>query len=126
VIAAATQTFLSPHSVIPMVGASGAISGVLGAYILLYPRVRVHVLILLPFLITRVTWPAYALLGYWIVLQLFGGFTSLSQVEQGGVAFFAHIGGFLAGLILVRVFVSEDVLRRRPTPPASYYRYRTF
>jgi len=124
--AAATQTFLSPHSVVPMVGASGAISGVLGAYILLYPRVRVHTLIILPIYITTVALPAYVMLGYWALLQLVGGLGSLSEIETGGVAFFAHVGGFLAGLILIRVFVSEDVLRRRPTPPADYYRYRSF
>src|SRR5216110_3011164 len=123
--AAAAQTFISPHSVVPMVGASGAISGVLGAYILLYPRVRVHTLIILPIYITSVALPAYVMLGYWALLQLVGGLGSLSEIETGGVAFFAHVGGFLAGLILIRVFVSEDVLRRRPTQPASYYRYRT-
>jgi membrane associated rhomboid family serine protease len=125
VAAAATQTFLSPHSIVPMVGASGAISGVLGAYLLLYPRVRVHTLIILPIYITTVALPAYVMLGYWIVLQLLGGVGSLSEIERGGVAFFAHVGGFIAGLVLVRLFVSEDVLRRRPTPPAEYYRYRT-
>jgi len=126
VAAAATQTFLSPHSVVPMVGASGAISGVLGAYLLLYPRVRVHTLIILPIYITTVALPAYVMLGYWAVLQLVGGLGSLNEIERGGVAFFAHVGGFVAGLVLIRLFVSEDVLRRRPTPPAGYYRYRTF
>jgi membrane associated rhomboid family serine protease len=126
VAAAAAQTFLSPHSVVPMVGASGAISGVLGAYLLLYPRVRVHTLVILPIYITTVALPAYVMLGYWAVLQLIGGLGSLSEIERGGVAFFAHVGGFVAGIVLVRLFVSEDVLRRRPTPPAGYYRYRTF
>ena len=125
VAAAATQTLISPHSVVPMVGASGAISGVLGAYLLLYPRVRVHTLIILPFFITTVALPAWVMLGYWALLQLIGGLGSLTQLEQGGVAFFAHVGGFVAGLLLVRIFASEDVLRRRPTPPAAYYRYRT-
>ena len=125
IAAAATQTFLRPHSIVPMVGASGAISGVLGAYLLLYPRVRVHTLIILPIYITTVALPAYVMLGYWIVLQLLGGVGSLSELERGGVAFFAHVGGFVAGIVLVRLFVSEDVLRRRPTPPADYYRYRT-
>jgi len=126
VAAAATQTFLSPQSVVPMVGASGAISGVLGAYLLLYPRVRVHTLIILPIYITTIPLPAYVMLGYWALLQLIGGLGSLNEIERGGVAFFAHVGGFVAGLLLVRLFVSEDVLRRRPTPPAGYYRYRTF
>ena len=124
--AAAAQTFITPSSVVPMVGASGAISGVLGAYLLLYPKVRVHTLIILPIYITTVALPAWIMLGYWFALQLLSGLGSLSQIERGGVAFFAHIGGFVAGLLLVRLFASEDVLRRRPTQPASYYRYRTY
>jgi len=55
-----------------------------------------------------------------------GGLASLNELEKGGVAFFAHVGGFVAGVALVRLFVSEDVLRRRPTQPASYYHYRTY
>jgi len=124
--AAAAQTLISPQSVVPMVGASGAISGVLGAYLLLYPRVRVHTLILLPIYITTVALPAWVMLGYWILLQAVGGLASLNELEKGGVAFFAHVGGFVAGVALVRLFVSEDVLRRRPTQPASYYHYRTY
>lgn len=126
VAAAAAQIVLNTDSLVPMVGASGAISGVLGAYLLLYPRVRVHTLIILPIYITTVALPAYLMLGYWMLLQLLGGAGSLADLERGGVAFFAHIGGFVAGLLLVRIFVSEDVLRRRPTPPAGYYRYRSF
>ena len=123
--AAAAQTFVSPHSIIPMVGASGAISGVLGAYLLLYPRVRVHTLIILPIYITTVALPAWLMLGYWILLQVLSGLVSLNELEKGsGVAFFAHVGGFVAGLVLVRLFASEEVLRRRPTQPESYYRYR--
>jgi membrane associated rhomboid family serine protease len=121
--AAAAQTFISPHSVVPMVGASGAISGVLGAYLLLYPKVKVHTLIVLPIYITTVAIPAWVMLGYWAVLQLLSGLAGLNEIEKGGVAFFAHIGGFVAGLVLVRLFASDEVLRRRPTPPASYYRY---
>src|SRR3989442_2187649 len=125
IAAAAAQTFVSPHSVVPMVGASGAISGVLGAYLLLYPQVRVHTLIILPIYITSVAMPAWVMLGYWILLQVLSGLGSLSEIEKGGVAFFAHVGGFIAGIVLVKLFASEDVLRRRPTQPASYYRYRT-
>jgi rhomboid family protein len=122
IVAAATQTLITPQSVVPMVGASGAISGVLGAYLLLYPRVRVHTLIILPFYITSVALPAWVMLGYWAALQLVGGLGSLAQLERGGVAFFAHVGGFVTGLILVRLFASEDVLSRRPMQPSSYYR----
>src|SRR5688500_6204210 len=71
--AAAAQTFMSPSSAIPMVGASGAISGVMGAYIVLYPRVRVHMLVVLVIFITRIVVPAYLMLGYWFLLQLLGG-----------------------------------------------------
>jgi membrane associated rhomboid family serine protease len=122
IAAAATQTFISPHSVVPMVGASGAISGVLGAYLLLYPNVRVHTLIILPIYVTTVALPAWVMLGYWALLQLVSGLAGLTQIEAGGVAFFAHVGGFIAGLVLIRLFASEEVLQRRPTPPATYYR----
>jgi membrane associated rhomboid family serine protease len=99
-----------------MVGASGAVSGVLGAYLLLYPRVRVHVLVVLLFYITTITLPAYILLGYWILLQVLGGVPSLSGVDSGGVAFFAHIGGFVAGLLLIKAFARPEYLARRPRP----------
>src|SRR5467141_5411059 len=105
IAAAATQTFVSPHSVVPMVGASGAISGVLGAYLLLYPRVRVHTLVFLGLFVTTITLPAYLMLGYWILLQVLGGLPALAGADTGGVAFFAHIGGFAAGVLLVGVFV---------------------
>ncbi|MBI1967669.1 MAG: rhomboid family intramembrane serine protease [Gemmatimonadetes bacterium] len=116
VAAAAAQVFVSPTSPIPMVGASGAISGVLGGYLLLYPRVRVHTLIFLGFFVTTVALPAYVMLGYWILLQLLGGLPALAGVESGGVAFWAHIGGFVAGLGLVRLFAKEENLLRRPHP----------
>jgi len=105
--AAATQTFVSPSSIVPMVGASGAISGVMGAYIVLYPRVRVHMLIFLFVFITRIVVPAYVMLGYWFLLQLLGG--SAAQGE-GGVAFWAHVGGFLAGAVLISVFKDPELV----------------
>src|SRR2546427_385896 len=101
IAAAAAQTFANPGSVVPMVGASGAISGVMGAYVLLYPRVRVHTLIVLGFFITTVALPAYVMLGYWFLVQLAAG--ALSHGE-GGVAFWAHVGGFVAGGGVVRPF----------------------
>ena len=119
-VAALVQMLVQPQSVIPMVGASGAISGVLGAYILLYPRVKVHTLIFLGFFATTVTLPAYLMLGYWIFLQVLGGIPALAGLNGGGVAFWAHIGGFLAGLGLIRVFAKHENLLRRPTPPQSY------
>ncbi|HET9604926.1 MAG TPA: rhomboid family intramembrane serine protease [Gemmatimonadales bacterium] len=101
--AASTQTFLNPSSGVPMVGASGAISGVMGAYVLLYPRVRVHILLVLIIFITRIQLPAWVMLGYWFLLQLAGGASSLGS-QEGGVAFWAHVGGFAAGAILISVF----------------------
>jgi membrane associated rhomboid family serine protease len=112
VAAAAVQVAVQPHSVVPMVGASGAISGVLGAYLLLYPRVRVHTLVFLGFFVTRITLPAYLMLGYWILLQVLGGLPALAGPGTGGVAFFAHIGGFAAGMVLVHVFTRPENLRR--------------
>jgi membrane associated rhomboid family serine protease len=105
--AAAVQTFMNPASVLPMVGASGAISGIMGAYIVLYPRVRVHMLVVLVIFVTRIVVPAYLMLGYWFVLQLLGG--SMAS-EGGGVAFWAHIGGFLAGALLISVFKDPDLV----------------
>ena len=90
-----------------MVGASGAISGVMGAYVILYPRVRVHMLVFLFVFITRIAVPAYLMLGYWFLLQLLGG--SAAQGE-GGVAFWAHVGGFLAGAVLIWIFKDERLV----------------
>ncbi|HEU5170520.1 MAG TPA: rhomboid family intramembrane serine protease [Gemmatimonadales bacterium] len=108
--AAATQTFLSPSSPIPMVGASGAISGIMGAYVLLYPTVRVHMLVVLFVFVTRVAVPAYLMLGYWFLLQLIGGAASLGA--EGGVAFWAHVGGFIVGALLVPVFRDRELVAR--------------
>jgi len=113
VAAAATQMFVDPHSTIPMVGASGAISGVMGAYILLYPRVRVHTFVTLGFFLTSVALPAYVMLGYWFLLQLLMGAVGTLSRAQGGVAVWAHVGGFLAGLALIKLFANREYLERR-------------
>jgi membrane associated rhomboid family serine protease len=117
IAAALLQTFVTPDSIVPMVGASGAISGVMGAYLVLYPRVRVFTLVTLGFLITRMALPAWAMLLYWAFLQLVSGlFTGVSGA-QGGVAFWAHIGGFAAGLLLVGLFRRPDhVVAHRSSP----------
>src|SRR6266576_1045316 len=113
VAAAATQILVDPGSRVPMVGASGAISGIMGGYILLYPRVRVHTLVTLGFFVTTIALPAYVMLGYWFVLQLLmGAVGSVSRVE-GGVAVWAHVGGFVAGLALIKLFANRDYLERR-------------
>jgi len=113
VAAAAAQMLVTPRSVVPMVGASGAISGVMGAYTLLYPRVRVHTLVTLGFFVTTVTLPAYVMLGYWFVLQLLMGAVGTLSPTEGGVAVWAHVGGFLTGLLLVKLFANPEFLERR-------------
>ena len=105
--AALGQVLIDPASQVPMVGASGAISGVLGAYLLLYPRAEVETLVILGYFARLVRLPALVVLGLWIVLQLFSGLAALGMNASGGVAWFAHVGGFAAGLVLVLL------LRRR-------------
>lgn len=109
--AALLQVVADPDSIIPMVGASGAISGVMGGYLVLFPRVRVFTLVPLGFFITTVALPAWVMLIYWMALQLLGGFSSLATAgEGGGVAFWAHVGGFVAGVVLVKLFARPDYL----------------
>jgi membrane associated rhomboid family serine protease len=105
VAAALAQTAVNPSSAIPMVGASGAVSGVLGAYLLLFPYARVLVLFMIGFFWRFLYVPALIVLGFWIVVQFFNGLVSVAATggETGGVAWFAHIGGFLAGLALLFV-----------------------
>lgn len=107
--AAIAQVWTNPASVVPMVGASGAISGVMGAYLVLFPHVRVYAMVPLGFILTRVTLPAWAMLLYWAFIQFASGVTTVGQ-EGGGVAFWAHIGGFVAGVVLVRAMVRTDRL----------------
>lgn len=103
--AALLQAFLYPTSTIPMVGASGAIAGVLGAYLVLYPRARIASLVPIFFIFTVVEIPALIFLGFWFVSQLFQGWLALGGADLGGVAWWAHIGGFIFGLLMVRLFV---------------------
>ncbi len=104
VAAALMQAFLAPSSTVPMVGASGAISGVLGAYLLKFPGNRISVLIFFFFFIEIIHIPAIVVLSFWFLFQLLNGYLSLMPGLQGGVAWFAHIGGFVAGFTLIRVF----------------------
>jgi membrane associated rhomboid family serine protease len=108
----------NPNSIVPSIGASGAISGVLGAYILLYPRARILTLIFLGFFIRLMYIPAGVVLGIWFVLQLLSG--SMSGQNDGGVAFWAHVGGFLAGMLLVPLFKRRDI--RLFNPPVYHSR----
>jgi len=106
--ASLAHAFVNPQSTLPSIGASGAISGVLGAYVLLYPRARVLTLVFLGFFVRLMYIPAGFMLGIWFVLQLLSGSMS-GQGNGGGVAFWAHIGGFVAGLLLVGLFKRREV-----------------
>jgi membrane associated rhomboid family serine protease len=103
------QVLAATDSPIPMVGASGAISGVMGGYLLLFPKVRVYAMVPLGFFLTSVALPAWVMLGYWFLIQIVSGL--LSSTETGGVALWAHIGGFVAGIALIKPFVRPDYLR---------------
>lgn len=108
VIATYTHALSDPSSTIPMIGASGAISGILGAYLVLFPRARVHTLIFLGFFIQVIRIPAIIVIGFWIVIQFINGLLSRGFYGgSGGVAWFAHIGGFLAGVILIKLFLKK-------------------
>src|SRR5688572_10090101 len=116
VIAAGSHIVLDPRSPIPTVGASGAISGVLGAYLILYPRVRVRMLFWFLLFIRVIRVPAWAVLLWWFFWQVVAGLPQLMTVNRevsGGVAVWAHIGGFIAGVVLVKLFVNEELHRRR-------------
>jgi membrane associated rhomboid family serine protease len=104
IAAALAQILIAPDSTIPMVGASGAIAAVLGAYLVEFPRARVRSLVTLGYFIRIAQVPAVIVLGMWFVLQFFNGFLSLSATASGGVAYFAHIGGFVAGLLFIKPF----------------------
>lgn len=111
VAAGLTQVFIDIHSIIPMVGASGAISGVLAGYVVRYPRARVHVLIFLFIFITTIDIPAFIVIGIWFLEQLTNGLGSLGVNTTGGVAWFAHIGGFVAGLIFINLSRKIRIIR---------------
>jgi membrane associated rhomboid family serine protease len=111
-LAAAAHGLVNPNDLTPAIGASGAIAGVMGAYILLFPRSIVTAVI---FVVIPIPVPAWLMIGFWFVSQLFYGFGSLGpDTAAGGVAYFAHIGGFVAGLVLVNLFVigRRDRVRR--------------
>lgn len=111
-VASATQIASNPASPVPTVGASGAISGIMGAYLLLYPRVRVHMFFIL--FIVRI--PAWLVLIWWFGVQLLTALPSLSSPGpqvSGGIAVWAHVGGFLTGLLLIRLFVKPEYMEQR-------------
>ena len=114
-VALAAQVLVGPSSTAPTLGASGAIAAVLGGYIVLYPRARILTLVFIIFFVTIVELPAVLLLGFWFLEQIYFGAADLSNPlgGGGGVAYFAHVGGFLFGLALIGVFA----VRRSAQPP---------
>ena len=102
--AALAQTYIDPASTAPMIGASGAIAATLGAYLVLFPRARIQSLVFLGFFYQLIAVPAVIVLAFWFVLQVIDGVAAIGAIEGGGVAFFAHIGGFVAGAILALPF----------------------
>lgn len=105
-VASMAHAISTPHSIVPMIGASGAVSGILGAYVLLYPKARVLTLFTLGFFVRMIEVPAMMVLGFWFVFQFLN---ALIVKDAGGVAWYAHIGGFLAGMVLIIVFKRSDV-----------------
>ncbi len=111
IVSGTVQLLLNFGSPVPTIGASGAIAGVMGAFLILYPRARVVTLIFIIVFITTIELPAAFMLIYWFAIQLISGLTSFSSfTDQGGVAWFAHVGGFLAGILIVKAFLGN---RRR-------------
>ncbi len=100
IVAAFAHVALNPNSVIPTVGASGAIAAVLGAYLILFPQVKVLTFVPIGFFLRLTLLPASLLLGFWFVLQLFNGLLTLGLADMGGTAFWAHIGGFVFGVLI--------------------------
>jgi membrane associated rhomboid family serine protease len=118
VLAGLSQVAIDPTSTVPTIGASGAIAAILGAYFVLFPRARVTTLVFLGFFYQLIDVPAIIVLGFWFVLQIIDGLTSLGAVQSGGgVAFFAHIGGFVVGALLARLMMLVVPRLRRPAGP---------
>jgi membrane associated rhomboid family serine protease len=111
-VAAMAQVLLDPSSRIPMVGASGAIAGVMGAYLVKFPRSQV-VMLTWFILIFTFDLPAWLMLVYWFLMQVFGGFGQIAEANQGGTAFAAHVGGFVAGIILIHLLGTRERYWRR-------------
>jgi membrane associated rhomboid family serine protease len=120
VVSGLTQAFIAPNSTIPAIGASGAIAGVLAAYLLLFPRSKVVTLVPIFIIPWFMNIPAVIFIIIWFLLQFFSGLVTLGAVTSGGVAYWAHVGGFICGLLLVWLFGNR--LRRKSRPyPNEYY-----
>lgn len=122
--AAAAQVVVNPASPVPTVGASGAISGILGAYLVLYPRARVNMLFIFVIIFKVIPVPAWLVLLWWFALQVITGLPELMRVNpevSGGVAVWAHVGGFLAGVLLIRVFADRGLVAAHRTAHGARY-----
>jgi membrane associated rhomboid family serine protease len=115
VVASLAHLLTNPASQIPTVGASGAIAAVLGAYLVLFPQSRIVTVIPLGFYLRMAVVPAIIVLGLWFVLQLFSGVLSMGGPDVGGVAFWAHIGGFVAGMLMARLLAPGQRAERAVT-----------
>ena len=121
IVAALSHALADTNSMIPMIGASGAIAGVTGAYVMMYPRAQIQTLFFMLVFITTIRIPAIIYLGFWFLWQFYSGFASLGA-EGAQIAFFAHVGGFIAGVVLVKLFVSKNYYRfKRINQYESYY-----
>jgi membrane associated rhomboid family serine protease len=109
VVAAYSHAITNPRSMVPMIGASGAVSGILGAYLLLFPHAKVHTLIFIGFFVQVVQLPAIFVLGFWIVIQFINGMISTGIANHGGIAWFAHIGGFAFGFLAIKFFLGPKM-----------------
>jgi membrane associated rhomboid family serine protease len=105
IVAAYAHAITEPKSLMPMIGASGAISGILGAYLLLFPRATVYTIVFLGFFVTTLRIPALIVIGFWAIIQFVNGLISTGGHESGGIAWFAHIGGFLVGLATIKLWL---------------------
>ena len=105
IVSAYANALTMPYSQVPMIGASGAISGVLGAYMLLFPRARVHTLVFFGFFIQVIKIPALIVIGFWAIIQVVSGLFAQGSPDQGGIAWFAHVGGFLAGILTIKLWM---------------------
>lgn len=106
-VASLTQIMVNPDSSIPLIGASGAVAGLMGAYLRLYPHTRILTLFTFGYFVRMIHLPAWTMLIYWVLFEIISGVGSLGYADQGGVAYFAHIGGFVTGWILSYLFASE-------------------
>jgi len=111
IVAAYSHAITNPESTLPMVGASGAVSGILGAYLLLFPKAHIYTIVFFGFLITTLKVPALIVIGFWAIIQFINGLLSTGIGKGGGVAWFAHIGGFLIGLVTIKLWLPRRVKR---------------